>query len=71
MIEFCTCSRIPHLSTGAQRVRCMLSRRFCGKLNYMALEVLIPNVNVSVDVHAIDVWALGLILFCVLCGHFP
>ena len=47
----------------------MLSRRFCGKLSYMALEVLIPNANASVDVHAIVVWALEPILFCVLFGY--
>ena len=69
MIDFGMCSRIPHVSTGGQRRRCMLSRRFCGKLSYMAPEVLIPNANASVDAHAIDVWALEPILICVLCGY--
>ena len=71
MIDFGMCSRIPFVSTGGQRGRCMLSRRFCGKLSYMAPEVLVPNANASVDAHAIDVWALGPILFCMLCGYFP
>ena len=73
IIDFGMCTRIPYVSTRCRkrRRRCKLRHRYCGKPRYMAPEVLVANENNSVDGHAIDVWALGPILFYMLYGNFP
>ena len=73
IIDFGMCTRIPYVSTRCRRRRrrCKLRHRRCGKPRCMAPEVVVANENKSVDGHAIDVWALGPILFYMLYGNFP
>ena len=41
---------------------------FCGTPNYMAPEMLAKQ---SYSGKAVDIWALGILLFTVLSGYFP
>mmetsp|Transcript_29809 Transcript_29809/g.27292 ORF Transcript_29809/g.27292 Transcript_29809/m.27292 type:complete len:103 (+) Transcript_29809:1141-1449(+) len=41
---------------------------FCGTPSYMAPEIVSKK---NYKGHATDCWALGILLFTLLCGHFP
>lgn len=41
---------------------------FCGTPSYMAPEIVSKK---NYKGHATDIWALGILLFTLLCGHFP
>lgn len=44
------------------------TRLFCGTPSYMAPEILSNKEYVG---HPVDIWALGVLLFVMLCGSFP
>ena len=42
--------------------------RIVGTLSYLAPECIVQKVE---DCTKIDVWSCGVVLFCMLCGHYP
>lgn len=67
VIDFGMSLRIP-LDTGGDRH--LITRQVpCGKLYYMSPEIL--NSSPSFDGHAVDLWAVGVILFMMLTGLNP
>eukprot|EP01134_Creolimax_fragrantissima_P004429 CFRG4429T1 len=48
-------------------------KRHVGTIPYMAPELLrnVGRTHVEIDIKATDVWALGIVMYCMLFGRFP
>ena len=59
VIDFGMCVKVPY----DNKKRCLLKYQCCGKIRYMAPEVFNESNRAPLDGHAIDIWALGPILY--------
>jgi len=73
IIDMGMCIRIPYFEHEDQRQpsqrRLTRPQGTCGKLPYMSPEIY--NSQHAFDGHAVDIWAVGVILHAMLTGEFP
>lgn len=72
IIDFGMSIRIPYVNTGGDglRQRCLIKPdRPCGKPYYCSPEIV--RSKEPFDGHAVDIWALGPLLFLMVCGFPP
>jgi len=68
IIDMGMCIKIPFSEPEGQR-QLILPHGRCGKLFYMSPEIY--NNNHPFDGHAVDIWAVGVILYMMLTGNSP